>query len=571
MALPSLTIAMEGTPTSNSVTLRGTITDTGGFPIIERGFWIRPYGSFPERAEWVNTASNTFSAVIRDLQPNTRYVARAVARNSSGLPGHGQSGQLIFTTPAVPGNATVTFNPNGGNVNPPTRAVQIGTQLGSYPTPTRAGGHTFAGWWTHINNNVTSGTRISPLITIQSNVTYHARWNSTVTFNSAEGNLSIADRTRTVQSNTAVGALPTPTREGHFFVGWFPPAGNTQITDGTIVNGNITYTARWVNNAPNSFTITYRDPHVSGVTGQLPSQQTVTIGRAVNLANNLNNRQRQGYILAGWSTQNRINHRDPEFTLSQRNVMFTGTGDVVLYAHWAPRHWTNVRNVNVQLYADYLFDRGVYNNRNNYLTNLRTISRNAAVPFYRTFGINMNISNNIIEVRSIKYYCCDNHMTSPLFVCTIHTIDAPPTFPSNWNQFFTEHHSSGDLMIHMFDTMPSTSHGLHTMFFAGVICSRRGPGGSTTRHGGMAMPRGNTSINSSSAFEFYNRPENFSNPRVATRIVQHEWSHNYGAGDPNCLVHCIMDGGSWFTVPQDIDNLWCYRCREDIIINRTRH
>ena len=68
-------------------------------------------------------------------------------------------------------NFTVTFNPNGGTVNPITRTVQSGAAVGTLPTPTRAG-HRFDGWFTA----VTGGTRVTASTVVRGNVTYFARW-----------------------------------------------------------------------------------------------------------------------------------------------------------------------------------------------------------------------------------------------------------------------------------------------------------------------------------------------------------------------------------------------------------
>jgi len=96
--------------TSTSVTLNGTITNTGGAPITARGFWIREATSTQEQEWLVHTTANSFSATVTGLRPNTQYVARAIARN--GSVGTGQSAQMAFTTPPAPTPApTLTLTP----------------------------------------------------------------------------------------------------------------------------------------------------------------------------------------------------------------------------------------------------------------------------------------------------------------------------------------------------------------------------------------------------------------------------------------------------------------------------
>ena len=63
-----------------------------------------------------------------------------------------------------------------------------------------------------------------------------------VTFNPSGG--SVSPTTRTVQYDKAVGSLPTPTKSGHSFIGWFTASG-VQVTANTIINSNVTFFAEW--------------------------------------------------------------------------------------------------------------------------------------------------------------------------------------------------------------------------------------------------------------------------------------------------------------------------------------
>ena len=45
------------------------------------------------------------------------------------------------------------------------------------------------------------------------------------------------------------GTLPTPSRTGYAFAGWYnAPTGGTQVTESTQITGNTTWYARWTNN-----------------------------------------------------------------------------------------------------------------------------------------------------------------------------------------------------------------------------------------------------------------------------------------------------------------------------------
>jgi uncharacterized repeat protein (TIGR02543 family) len=166
----------------------------------------------------------------------------------------------------------VTFNPNGGIVTPTTRTVQAGQAVGALPIPTRQG-FTFVGWFT----TQTGGTQINANTVVSGNVTYWARWNATVTFNLNQGifNGSANPIIWNIWLGETVGTLPTPTREGFTFAGWFmtpgatgnaqlyadmessdaqvyevTPFSDTPIHPGTIITGNMNLWARWTPLAP---------------------------------------------------------------------------------------------------------------------------------------------------------------------------------------------------------------------------------------------------------------------------------------------------------------------------------
>ena len=212
---------------------------------------------------------------------------------------------------------TVTFDLNGaGGTAPASRSVTHGSAVGTLPTPTRSG-YTFAGWFTVASG----GTQISTSTTVTANVTYYAHWtpnviNYTVTFNANGGS---GGTTRSVTSGAAVGTLPTPTRSGYTFAGWFTAAsGGTQISTSTTVTANVTYYAHWTPNVTN-YTVTFNANGGSGGT-----TRSVTSGAAVGT---LPTPTRSGYTFAGW------------FTAASGGTSIsastTVTGSVTYYAHWS--------------------------------------------------------------------------------------------------------------------------------------------------------------------------------------------------------------------------------------------
>ena len=105
-----------------------------------------------------------------------------------------------------------------------------------------------------VNDNgvVTGVAKGTTTITIEGK-TSHATKTVTVTVNpivytvtfDAQGGETIADRS--VEENTAVGELPTPEKEHSSFDGWYTDTNwGTEVTVSTIVSGNVTYYAKWI-------------------------------------------------------------------------------------------------------------------------------------------------------------------------------------------------------------------------------------------------------------------------------------------------------------------------------------
>ena len=67
---------------------------------------------------------------------------------------------------------TVTFNANGGKVDPTSKSYKKQDLYGTLPTPTRDG-YIFSGWYTNINDE---STRITAGLPVPGNVTLYAKW-----------------------------------------------------------------------------------------------------------------------------------------------------------------------------------------------------------------------------------------------------------------------------------------------------------------------------------------------------------------------------------------------------------
>ena len=149
---------------------------------------------------------------------------------------------------------------------------------------------------------------------------------ATVSFN---GNGAANPSSRTVYKNSAIGTLPILSRTGYTFKGWYTAAsGGSQVSESTIVTGNVTYYAQWT---PINYTVTFSGN--GGSTSQ--SSRTVGYGSGVGT---LPSATRTGYNLVGWYTASSGG--------SQISANTTITGNVTYYAQWSPITYTIRFNAN---------------------------------------------------------------------------------------------------------------------------------------------------------------------------------------------------------------------------------
>ena len=119
---------------------------------------------------------------------------------------------------------TVTFDSYGGTPVPPAQEVEYGLTATEPAAPEKTG-YTFDGWYLGDEKYDFSAA-------VEQN-TY------TVTFDPNGGNeLAEADKTKAVKIGEAYGELPTPTRKGYNFAGWY-----TEAEEGTVVTADTTVSA----------------------------------------------------------------------------------------------------------------------------------------------------------------------------------------------------------------------------------------------------------------------------------------------------------------------------------------
>lgn len=223
---------------------------------------------------------------------------------------------------------TVTWNPNGGSVSPTSTTKTHGSTLGTLPTPTRAADvqytYTFKGWFTA----ATGGTQISASTTVTGNVTYYAQWTATLrsytaTFN-GNGGGTPSPSTITKTYGSELGTLPTCSRTGYTFLGWYTASsGGTKISSTTKITGTVIYYAQW---SINSYTLTY---NVNGGNAVSPASKSIQYGSAYGTLPTPTRAStaQYSYTFAGWYTA-----ATGGTQVTANTTM--GAGNTTIYAHW---------------------------------------------------------------------------------------------------------------------------------------------------------------------------------------------------------------------------------------------
>ena len=183
-------------------------------------------------------------------------------KQSSAIP-------ITTATEEPDANYTVTFNANGGSVDPTTGTTGTDGKLSSLPTPTKDN-FTFDGWFTaaEAGDAISTDTVFSADATIFAHWTENAPTTFTVTFNANYDGADPATSVQTDVPNDTATALTenTFTRDGYSFAGWATTAEGEKAYDD---KGNVTLTtdlelfAKWtpafISMADNSIAIAAKE------------------------------------------------------------------------------------------------------------------------------------------------------------------------------------------------------------------------------------------------------------------------------------------------------------------------
>jgi uncharacterized repeat protein (TIGR02543 family) len=145
---------------------------------------------------------------------------------------------------------TVTFNPNGGSEpKPKDKGVTPGNAYGSLPTNVIKSGYKLDGWYTQADG----GTKVDAKTTMtnSANHTLYAHWivdSQLVTFN-PNGGSAPNPKDKGINPGSTYGTLPTTSRSGYTFDGWYTQAnGGTKVDSNTHVSNSKNHTlyAHWI-------------------------------------------------------------------------------------------------------------------------------------------------------------------------------------------------------------------------------------------------------------------------------------------------------------------------------------
>ncbi|MCR0248129.1 MAG: InlB B-repeat-containing protein [Clostridium sp.] len=217
---------------------------------------------------------------------------------------------------------TAIFNANGGeSVSPETIKKNYDEALGDLPTATRIG-HTFVGWYTKASggDKITKDTKMPA-----DGATYYAHWTVNQYTAKFDGNGGSNGADITADFDSKLGTLPTSSRTGYTFDGWFTTADETgtKITEETTmpVDG-ATYYAHW--------TINQYTAKFDGNGGSDGTNIKVDYDAKLGT---LPTSTRTGYTFDGWYTAKTGGMKIDEDTKMPLN-------GATYYAHWTINQYT---------------------------------------------------------------------------------------------------------------------------------------------------------------------------------------------------------------------------------------
>ena len=331
-----------------------------------------------------NRMTFAFESLINGSRPSGRASGKTYM--SPQLPNSGTKTSYVTLTNEAngvngwemfmwePTGTTTTFNNYSVKVTitKRTRAqIVCGEKYSDFPTvtPTKPG-HTFSGWYTA----ETGGTQVTAdtVMNTASDHTIYAHWtvnNYTVTANANGGTIATtvgwagtgATASKSVTYGNVYGVLPTPTRQGYTFKGWYTEntfKNEVKADTAESLTEDHTLYAKW---EANTYTLTF-DANGGNVS---TSTKSVTYGQTYN---DLPTPTKTGYTFGGWyatfnGTSDYINYgRDYMYTdkISIHASAYMddwSTFNSVIFSSTQTGGW-NIQNSNGKIYV-LCYDSGI--------------------------------------------------------------------------------------------------------------------------------------------------------------------------------------------------------------------
>lgn len=262
---------------------------------------------------------------------NTQADGNGTDRNGSNK--HTVENGFTFYAQWIPNNYTITLNNNGATTAGTNSVTAIyDSAMPSIILPTKTG-YNFNGYFYNSIKYYNADGTSARTWDLADDAELTASWTAktfTVTFNANGGTTSTASKT--VTYNSTYGTLPTPTRNGYTFQGWFTSLdGGTQIDSSTSVTitNNQTLYAHW---NIITYNITLDLAGGSILNGVNPETYTYESNDIIII-----NPFKEGWTFEGWYSDNNANTLTKSLTIphnSTENISYTAlwTQKVTIYA-----------------------------------------------------------------------------------------------------------------------------------------------------------------------------------------------------------------------------------------------
>ena len=229
---------------------------------------------------------------------------------------------------------TVTLDANGGTGGTTSVSATYDSAMPSATAPTRTG-YTFTGYYYNDTQYYDGSMTSTHTWDRASATTLQAHWtinNYTLTYDVNDGNALSPDH-KSVTYNTAYGELPTPTRTGYTFGGWYTQAtGGTAVSSSTIMGaGDVTIHAHWT---ANIYTVQFDKQSGSGGTASVNATYDSAMPSAEAPT-------RTGYTFGGYySEPNGGGTQYYDADMSSTHNWDINTNPSTLYAKWTVKQYT---------------------------------------------------------------------------------------------------------------------------------------------------------------------------------------------------------------------------------------